>query len=173
MAGRFLSLVRTVDAWLIARTEDVLLFLNEWLSISWAQTSVALIAFKFIGEGYYDLHSHRWGLIFVDALYAGWQFLIHTEPETTRVARLRGYEWSSLRVSMMLISVMMWIGIMFPPRVPSLWIVCAALTSVGVWFIVIACGEAGIRGRKRKAAMSKIKELFGTEWIPDSVQIPS
>ena len=89
MAGRFLSLIRTFDAWLIARTEDVLLFLNEWLSISWAQVSIALIVTKFIGDGYYDMHLHKWAAYLIDTLFVGWQFIMHTESETARVRRLR------------------------------------------------------------------------------------
>ena len=152
-----------------------LLWLEEWLSLSQSQVERALIFIYSVLslEMSYSRASTPDTLLILIVVFTMWN--MHRTPDVIRMGRTdRG--WSVIRCL-----VQMWIGI-------AIALCLATITKQNVpgstgnlirqidytlFIFSISVSTKGDPGRRRRLAWDKIKELFGTEWIPKPIRTPS
>lgn len=161
-----MNLLLRVDNWWIARMEAVLRWLNEWLSISWQQVAWALLIVAAVSNWIPDWHGHRWALLMLDLLWPAAIALTIRLPARSRVAGLRLPLFIGMRCGFVAgtaigAAELHWLL----PLWSGNWLLLLADVFGALLLIVLACGDTGERGRKRKAALAKLKEWFGTGWI--------
>lgn len=160
-----MNAIFAIDAWWIARMEAALCWLNEWLSITLRRVALILAGVVFGCGTFWEIRMHcRWALV-IDAVFPLLLAWYSFEPEKERVARWRGKFFSWWRgtegVLLPLDVALIWV----PPHMQYYWIVPIGTCACFLLITVLACRETGERGRRRKAALAKIKEMFGAGWI--------
>jgi hypothetical protein len=170
--NRFLYVVCVIDEFLCHMAESVVVFLEEWLSVSQRQIEWSLIG-AYICIGAFGNYHGRF-YVFMLTIHlaantiAGYCMALTGRLRQTTLFYHR-YEVSSRLVRMATTSAM---ALIIPLQFirPIHWgIDIANATAAAVFiafFFVIAVVRTGRRGRRRKLALAKLKSLFGGIQIP-------
>jgi hypothetical protein len=172
-----------IDNTLLSICEQSVKFIEEWLSISqkWLERIVIAI---FVIAGLIQLYlvsiqnnpyNKPWMVAFYIIMFLYAMMQEHRLPEATRkLTRITGF-----------IVRMFWIGVMIATGLSPFFVSIgndkvAVLYSVADTFAMGARGAMiyitvanidGHRGKAAQMAWNKIKELFGTSWIPQPIKV--
>jgi hypothetical protein len=157
-----MGIIERFDTWTIEHLESFLDWLNEWLSISQKTVERVLTLIYFIREGLFFAKHHNVTLLimgmFIVLIMVGRTILM--DKRTRLKLRYSEWKWRFLILSMNLLSVAI------PPYGFNLITEIMGL-SFAVFNYVFVCSVDGEKGRRRKMALSKLKELFS--WLPDPI----
>jgi hypothetical protein len=165
--------IQRYDEWVRGRVKAVLDWLYEWLSISQKVVERSLIAAYVIGRilemaGVVLHESHEeplWVIVFVAVFFAGVLWRIHTEPSTVRTTILSSLPiFLPLKMMWQLFAFLAIISIAKGRGVYDIGWMIDDVTWVLLWY-VFSVNSDGEKGRKRKMAWAKLKELFA--WLPE------
>lgn len=163
------------DAWFAGRVETLLVWLEEWLSISQKVAERGMIALYLVLIQVPPVRA-SWFLGFRIAFgmwvafVMGWQ---HRRPAAMRGSAKHYPSMGASRAVMQI--VLLWLaGVLFlapPHRVYDIAVGAAQIVYL-VFFYMTDIASNGERGRRRKLALAELKKLFGTEWLPKPLPVP-
>ena len=168
------------DRWCLDRVEALLKSLEEWFSISQKRAEQGMIAIYTVLSvvGCFTLKTLPLSVrceSFVVFLGLAWLMYVTMHRRSAWERRLLRYMKIGPVYRMflqMIILYTMAINLFASPHYPS-DLITAAAQLVFLLFCLSTCiCSDGKRGRKRKLALAKLKELFGSEWIPKPVSVP-
>lgn len=159
--------MNAVDGWIWAFYERVCEWFLDWLSIDQKWLERMAIATFFAVRMAYIFTSHpprKLDMAFCMLMTATF-YSDHRSPEVTRTARKLN-PWHSFARSLLscsscfglILTIIFWRDLN-----DILWMVSDILFT-SCWYLT-TISHSGERGRKRQAAIDKIKKLFGTSWI--------
>jgi hypothetical protein len=163
------------DQWIFHRLEVLLLWLEEWFSISQKCVEQSMIVLYIVlclvhSFWYLDLILVKIICSFSVA-YLMWN--MHQRPATVRKCMQKYQPNSYYRISLQVVFGSLVVFILFQP--PHQWTnVSQALAQIlfVVFFYVVDITSNGEPGRRRKMALAELKKMFGLEWIPKPVLVP-
>lgn len=164
--------LRKYDRWVITKTESVLQFLLDWLGITQKSVEISMIVFQVLGRTLFITCYGKGNMApsLMEAMIAiyliRFMTVLHKDASAVRKKLVSSIDGVFIRTMWQALMIM---GLSLPR---GLFIDTGAFLSSGsmvVFLYVIVCNIDGERGRKSKMAWSKIKELFGTSWIPEPV----
>ena len=174
MKRLFLIVCYSVDLWLLIAIDNAVVFFVEWSGARRVRVERGLIL---LWGGCFSLWvifwMHRgwyWLLLFVvGGMWAMWDL-----PEASGSMRL--HRMLTKTVSRLFSTV--WLGCLMaiaclPPRQLTYLLVVAAHIFGILFEYSIAMPKSGDPGRRRKAEIARLKELFGSSWIPEPEARPS
>lgn len=159
-------MIERIDEFIFKIVEAGLDWLNEWLSITQKQVLSALI----VGWGvswasYFVMQTPHW-ITAIVVIGASFDWIGSRNLTNIRKAIVRiSHRW--LRVLMLSFNIGNAIGVIVRPQgwADAIWLfglICIVLD----WYVSCAFIDSE-RGGKRKLALAKLKELFGSlDWIP-------
>ena len=157
------------DAWCIGRVEALLLWLEEWLSISQKQVERGLIVLYML----LIMVPSSWALgivivrIFVAISVGMMMWWLHRQPAAYREMGKRNALMAVARVIIQaFLGFLAAILFILPPHRLIDYATGAAQVVYLVFYYMTDIHSGGERGRRRKLAWAELKKLFGTEWIP-------
>lgn len=181
------SVICTVDVFLLKQMLGLLRWGTEWLSLKrvWMERGM-IVGYSacFIGNTVFGLHGdiqHRSrnlefsAMVCCIALYlliCQWMWRRQKLSEAERVRRLLSMEGMASRIYALLLAVLFSLLELAPPRRWYDVLVPAGFGFYVAFEYAISLPEDGERGRKRKLALAKLKEMFGTSWITAPVPQP-
>lgn len=163
------------DMWCEGRVRALLVWLEEWFSISQKQVEEGMIALYLV----LYMASWQWKLPYLAAeiavnIFVGLTMVwLHRKPAATRGGVRRYPELGALRILIQVI-VLLFAGILLfiPPfRVTDIFLAVAQIVYL-VFFYMTDISSQGQSGRRRKLALAELKKLFGTAWIPKPALVP-
>jgi hypothetical protein len=156
-----------LDFWLLIFTHKVVRFLVEWISVTQVQIERGLMLayIVFIMASYAGRHWWLGVILIVSNAYWVWQW--HRVPDARRARQM--FE-PILGVVRLLIAVfLLGLALTFllepPRRWADVFFLLGQMCMVALLYVT-SLPSGGDRGSKRKLAMDKLKDLFGTSWIP-------
>lgn len=157
---------RAMDEFLIRKTRSVLICIEEWLSISQRTVERWLIVIflaTFIKLSMFDfMHTHS---IVIDVIMFVWCALVlinlHNYSEDQRAATGKIQRIWFFYAS--LLATLHMFHLLNNENVAQ----AVNLYAAEAFFYVIASNVKGERGRRRRMAMAKLRELFGPLWTPE------
>lgn len=163
------------DAWFEGRVEALLVWLEEWLSISQERVEQGIIVLYLAlliaaGGRTLKLLPLRIGSYIMMLVIMIW---LHRKPAASRGATKRYSDLCLIRV-LVQIFLLSFAGIFFfapPHRVEDIENGLAQIIYL-VFFYMIDIGSTGKLGRRRKLALAELKKLFGAAWIPKPLLAP-
>lgn len=171
-----MELLVAYDRWCEGRVRAFLLLLEEWLSISqkYAERGMIVLYVTLLAGP-----SHPTELSFpvwlsVALLAAPSMWFLHRRPDAMReCGKFLRKIHACFRVGLQFFSgaiaifeLTTWAHTQ--RDIPA----AAAQVTYLVFYYMIDIASKGKPGRRRKLAWAKLKELFGTEWIPKPVVVP-
>ncbi len=164
-----LTWIAAIDVWILIAVQGALGFLVEWFS--WRQRSIERVLIAAYAGGFIASvelnHEARWSYI---GLAFGVYGLIslHRAPNQHRLVRLFSAERSEVlaRVGILVASLFCCgAELVWPDRfVMDVVVICV----FAIALYVMALPSGGTPGRKRKAAVAKIVDSFGKEYVPEA-----
>lgn len=179
-------MIRKIDAFLIEVCETTLKFLNDWLGITQRQAERFLhkVAMGWAGAtllvSVYQVFRESKAYLFTTFMIAltAWiiNFSFKVKMRMSSQARaIDRYEGTFTRFTCLLPVLIPTIQLVISKKLTAyvVWNVCFGMIYLTefVFVYVIVCNVDGERSRKAKLAWDKIKELFGTHWIPQPVGV--
>jgi hypothetical protein len=162
---RLLSILESYDSWCLAHMESTLCWLEEWLSISQRATEITLLSAYVV----FDSLSSLWGVAF--SIFNGTILAVFIFSDATQRRSLRS-SWLFPRMISQVVFLSLNVpGAFYPPIHLRDIAFCAAYLSLLLFYYSIAISSSGERGRKRKLAAKKLKELFAG-WVPEPLPPP-
>lgn len=159
-----------IDINLLKATRAVIVFCNEWLSLSQARIEqllgVAFIVLDEVGWARYHAGGLRtFSLAFVP-LNLLWVWARHRTPAAARAnGLLHNVRSLVFRLLMVFLAVFCFGSSLLRHNVDLIDL----STVVVVPFIYVTAlphDDGSRRGKRRKLALAKLKEMFGTSWVP-------
>lgn len=168
-----MELLVAYDRWCEGRVRALLLFLEELFSISQKHAERGMIAFYLVlvaSPPYRTKMSFPIQMCGA-CLVASLMWVQHRRPEALRErARLDPTVYACARIIIQFLFGSLFV---FDLVSPDRAIAAAASQAVYlIFYYMIDITSNGERGRRRKLAWAKIKELFGTEWMPKPAMAP-
>jgi hypothetical protein len=175
MLLRVLKVLAAGDTWFNDRVEGMLVWLEEWLSISqkWAERGTMVLYLMMI------FMPPHWSLIWIGAKIALVLFLatmmwaLHRKPAAARRLMYRDPLFGPVRgavgIFLLLIGISCFVS---TPHQFNAKAVGIAQMVYLVFFYMTDISSDGQPGRRRKLALAELKKLFGTEWLPKPVTTP-
>ena len=169
-----MKLAVAYDQWCEGRVRALLLFLEEWLSISQKYAERGMIAL------YVTLVANPWSSstvslpprAFLACMLGYFMWTIHRRPEAVReISRWIPRYKAAYRIILQICLGFFAIVAVVPPP-PSASNIAVAQIVYVVFIYMTDITSNGERGRRRKLSWAKIKELFGTVWIPKPLLTP-
>lgn len=169
MKLRILYWLIVYDMWCEDRVKALLLWLEEWFSISQKRVEEGMIVLYLALE----MAGARWTLSMLGINIATWLFAggtmiwLHRKPDARRGGAKCYLELRLLRISFQVI-VFFLAGILFflpPHRASDIGLGVAQIVYL-VFFYMTDISSNGTPGRRRKLALAELKKLFGAAWIP-------
>jgi hypothetical protein len=168
-----MQLLFAYDEWCFVKLEAMLVWLEEWFSLSQKMVEELLIViYLFLTTICSSGNRIFQGLFFVIIL-AAMMWLLHLrQPFLRTMSRV-----SAVSVLLRLLFQVWAAGIIFltlwkpPHRVEDIESAIAQIIYVVFFYVVDICSK-GKKGRRRKMALSELKKLFGTIWIPKPIPVP-
>lgn len=159
---------------------------TEWLSLKrrWIERGliVGYGVLMCVGD-FFDWHyapaHHRFELFFELLMYSVYAMICtvmwsaQKMPEAHRFRRLLGVEWIYGRVWTVILTVLM--GVLLVTVPPHRWsdmFFPLGMSCYAAFNYAISLPEDGERGKKRKLALAKLKQMFGTSWIVAPIPQP-
>jgi hypothetical protein len=172
-----MRLLHAYDEWCYKRLEAILLWMEEWFSISQSAVEQFLILLYVILElagSIYDVHSflhHRYGLTAAVALSMGtMMYFLHRRPPAFRQISRQNIVSFYMRVFLQVFVVEFSIlNALLPLHQLGTYLTSLQYYVWTVFFYIMDISSNGTPGRRRKLALAKLKELFGTSWVPKPV----
>ena len=167
------------DGWLRGRTTALLDWLYEWLSISQKVVERTLIGVYIVGSlvlvvaSAMLVHSYLIPpiLTILELQMVAMLIRYHRQPSTVRTALHRLYGAHLVRLFWQILALLALVNaVSHHPTVGNVvydFSVVVLNTTYMTFLYVVASNCDGERGRRRKLAWSKLKELFS--WLPDPV----
>ena len=161
------------DRWCFARIQRLLVWLEEWFSLSQKTVEQAIIIFYLF---LVILSCFRLNLIFncfIGLLLAATMWFLHLRPIETRYASQKSIASAMLRLALQFWAIILDFLILSKP--PHDWQdIPNALAQILyiVFFYMIDICSWGQKGRRRKLALAELKKMFGATWIPKPVPVP-
>lgn len=171
---RIFRIAISIDLGLLRLTLAATRLLWEWAGIARRRVEQGLIVvYVAIFTMVNLLDRQRWAIAFVVLVgFVMWRQ--HREPETRRMYRLLSIAGIASRVVMDLLLLPLVAILLLCP--PFHWRYAlngiANLAFLGFNYVVVLPNDDGERGRKSKLAAAKLKEMFGTSWIPQPSPVP-
>jgi hypothetical protein len=168
-----MNIIERYDSWVRNCVKDALDWLNEWFSISQKMVERTLIGIYAIASvmmisGVYISHLHT-SYVWIWAILQLWMIFIlymyHIDSSTMRRIKHNN--------SISALSRMTWYFLILFAALPPYkqWLMDIGLPISDMTFLlvlyVVSVNSDGQRGRKRKLALAKLKELFS--WLPEPV----
>jgi hypothetical protein len=96
------------------------------------------------------------------------------KPKTVRMMRLVDIVSICARVLVtLMVGFFVTLMVLAPPhRLVDIPYAISQMAYLGFMYVTVLPDRDGERGRKAKMAFSKLKELFGTSWVPQPVPVP-
>lgn len=167
-----------IDGYILLGTYHVRKFLCEWASVTRRKLERAAVVIYLSGMTIWAMnnlryHSSYWflGIIFIGGI-GRW---FSDDSDAQRVHRMMSSFHSAYRI-FLVASLVFDLGADAIVHMHwNFWYEWAFDTGWGMivfYEYLSALPSDGDPGRKRKLAMDKIKEMFGTEWMPETVPQP-
>jgi hypothetical protein len=166
------------DRWCSDRVEGVLVWLEEWISLSqkWAERGLLAV---YVGA---YLSTVDWTSVLVGstrvlgqvlglAVVAFMMWRMHRRPAMRR-GLYKNDSFGCMRVCVQAMIVLVIAAALVGGRGPQKWCVSTAQLSFLIFYYLVDIGSTGQRGRKCKIAWAELKKLFGTEWMPKPLMAP-
>ncbi len=167
-----LGWVERVDRYLIDTLESFYTWTNEWFNVDHRRAEV-FMRYYFLASSVI-VPGPIWLRIFlcVTGIWV-WCGMREMSAVPDRVRVTRRYYGEILRcyILFMCLSIAFTL-IYFPPHRWEDWASATRLIDYAVFTYSICIGDSGERGKRRAESLSKIKALFGTEWIVAPMQVP-
>jgi hypothetical protein len=164
------------DDWVFRRVEAMLLWLEEWCSISQKAAERAMIVgyvFLFLSMASVQhalmvaLVQYPFALIIT---YFMWS--IHRTPAAARWGPHAPDGLKRLRVLMQVFLLSLGaLSIALQPRHISSYADFLRQADYVLFYYSCQIGSNGERGRRRKLALAELKKMFGTAWIPKPIEV--
>jgi hypothetical protein len=173
---KIMKIMAAGDTWLEGRVEALLLWLEEWFSVSqkWAErgTMAVYIALILVPR---SLEPAQIGLKLGLALLVGsMMWFLHRKPEAVRRLARRDPMFGVVRAVIAAFMVFLSAEIaLMPPHNTATAASGLAQVVYLVFFYMTDITSGGECGRKRKLALEELKKMFGDlAWIPKPAQVP-
>lgn len=119
---------------------------------------------------------HAWtgwmlALVVVQSVMGFWMWTIHTIPESSRVIRLLSADLVIARVGLICFVPMFTFLVFYDSHTIGLFRLAGHILLV-VFIYACSLPNGGEKGKKRKMAIEKLKEMFGTSWMPEACPQP-
>jgi hypothetical protein len=170
-----MKFLATLDKWIEGSITTVLVWLEEWLSISQKYVERFLILL-YLGLLLTPWSPHLLAIgieLFAALIMGTIMWHLHRKPKAWRgLMRLRPGA-RQLRAVFAIICVLYSAVEIVLPRQRTVDSVESGLLQI-IYIVFIYCTDIanqGERGRKRKLAWDEIKKLFGTEWVPKPIEV--
>lgn len=158
------------DKWCLSTLEAILTWFNEWLSVSQRVVEKALIILYVFAPIVNVPRPSAFISISFCGLIGVMLWIQALEPEAVREARAHAPGVGVLRVCMQVFAICV---MSMPPHGIKVDIgVGLQMCSYVLFQYSVSIGNTGERGRHRALSMAKLKELFGTEWMPQPEMMP-
>lgn len=163
------------DGWCSDRVKALLAWLEEWFSIGQKGAERGMMAVYFallVLPPPWEMRSTGMK-VFTAVLIFPMMWYLHRKPVSRRRVFQDGSVYSAAaRVSLqVLLCTFSLSGILRPPHLVADYANAAMNVVYLVFFYATDIGGGGDRrGRRRKLALAKLKELFGPLWIPQPVE---
>jgi hypothetical protein len=167
-----MKLIFAYDAWCLRRIEALLAWLEEWMSISQPRVEQGLIVIyiTLLNTGRKFTTTFITLQIICSLGIALMMWWLHRRPAAVREASKRS-------------SMSAMVRIFFQTWFLLLVVVCTVSRPIDyqdiamyldylLFFLMNDISSKGKPGRRRKLALEKLKELFGSAWIPKPVAVP-
>lgn len=155
-----------VDVYLLLAMHYTILFLIEWFSFSrkWIERAmIGVFATLWFAQPF--PFSYSWKFFF-GAINIAWFWSLHRKSDKQRIIYMISWPFIGLRLTYLALHVLDCFG-----KIGLLWAVQDLLFVVIIYATSIPGG--GDPGRRRKLALDKLKELFGTSWISRPIPMPT
>jgi len=165
------------DHWCLGNTRATLLWIEEWLSLSQRRIEYMMILFygftagiSVVVSAIRPYGSSLVGMsIFMFALIVWSMFRMSNVPDVVRKHRSND-DISLIRLALQILmwGAVVWEVVVFHrTHAPIVDLAEPARNVDYVLFVYsISVSTKGEKGRRRKLALEKLKELFGTDWMP-------
>jgi hypothetical protein len=168
------------DQWIFHRLEVLLLWLEEWFSISQKraeQSMIVLYLLLNIPSLYIPSPILSFILIPFKIICVGSvgcvMWILHQRPDFVRKSAREGQFDAVLRIVVQILfgTIAGFTLFLVPHRWADLSQALAQLL-YAVFFYVTNITSNGKPGRRRKMALADLKKMFGFEWIPKPIPVP-
>jgi len=171
-----LKLAIAVDLRILLVLKWILDWMNDWLSLSRSKVEVGTIWIYGVTNVYSVWPSRHLGILL--ALTGLMTFMMwnwHRQPKAARSVIHWGVGGILGRIAALILFGFSAAVVLCTP--PHHWLQDSAgaismISYVLFLYILALPDDDGQRGKKRKMAITKLKELFGTSWIPQPVAVP-
>jgi len=139
-------------------------FAADWLSLTQARIEQGLIAAYTVCAvgGAWPL-SVRWTVIAVQLPIAAWMWWMHRRPSAARTVAL--FTLAGPRVFSLVVFSLISVPVAWA-RWPGWGFTLAMNVLYVAIYYLVSLPSGGEPGRRRKLALAKLKEMFGTSWVP-------
>jgi len=163
------------DQWIFHLLEALLLWLEEWFSISQKRAEQGMILLYVL----LYMPSPFWNFIVIPAkfLCAGsvgyFMWTLHRRPDFVRKSSREDQTMVVIRIVLQISfgSIAGFILYQVPHRWTDLPQALAQLLYAAFFYVTNITSD-GKPGRRRKMALAELKKMFGLEWIPKPIPVP-
>lgn len=161
--------VFVTDVAVLVGLNKAILFAMEWLSVPRAKIEQSMIVAYFVctvGNAWPS--TGRWMLIAIQLPIVGWMWFMHRRPSATRsmlLLHLVSARVISLTVFTGMCAVIAWM------RWPAWGYTIAMNMLYAAIYYAVSLPGGGEPGKRRKLALAKLKEMFGTSWVPVAPEV--
>ena len=162
------------DKWCLSVVRATLLWVEEWLSISQRRIERVMIV-TYLALALVDAGRGKTLYIVGPVLaYIGClMWFMHRTPDAIRMVRERpNLAVARCFLQLWLMSVIAISFLISKSMIPHNPLHLVQQTDYALFFYVVSISTKGDPGRRRKLALSKIIEMFGTGWIPKPIGEP-
>jgi hypothetical protein len=168
------------DQWTFHRLEVLLLWLEEWFSISQKRVEQSMIIlYVLLSIPSLYIPSIIWSFILISFKFfcicsVGYiMWILHRRPDFLRKSARENQIEAVFRIAVQISlgSIAGFTLFLVPHRWTDLPGALAQLLYV-VFFYVTNITSDGKPGRRRKMALAELKKMFGLEWIPKPIPVP-
>jgi len=154
----------------LSKVRATLLWLEEWLSLSQNEVEKVMMFIYLIC----GIMNSVGSIDNISIMFMGWiMYSLHKNPDVNRA----GIEHSPIaatgRPLVQIWTLCMIVTYLVPPIRTKDVIASIQVVDYLLFSYLVSVSTKGDPGRRRKLAWSKIKELFGTKWLPEPIEQPS